>query len=95
MNINLQEIKLHASLQSRAEMNQETIDSYAELILEGQSMPPLLIYFDGVSNWLVDGYHRYFANKKAGIAEVDADIVNGTFREAELRSAMPAFLFAK
>jgi hypothetical protein len=86
MNIEISKIKIHESLQSRDVMSQETIDEYAESILDGVKLPNILLYFDGGTYWLVDGYHRFFAYQKAGHKDLDVDVVNGTFREAELRS---------
>lgn len=86
MNIDISKIKLHESLQSRSVMSQETIDEYTESLLDGVKLPGILVYFDENTYWLVDGYHRYFAHKKAGFKEIEAEIVQGTFRDAELRS---------
>lgn len=85
--LNLGALVLDPKLQSRTETNEQTIDDYADAIEMGDEFPPLLVYFDGTHYWLVDGYHRYHAHKKAGKAGVTCDVVNGTFTEAVLRAA--------
>ena len=84
--LNLGALVLDPKLQSRVETNEQTIEEYAEAIKLGDEFPPLLSYFDGTHYWLVDGYHRYHAHKKAGKAGVSCEIVNGTFTDAVLRA---------
>jgi hypothetical protein len=73
-------------LQSRAEINEQTIEDYAESLKQGDEFPPVLTYFDGISYYLTDGYHRYHAHKKAGKAGIICEVVNGTFTDAVLRA---------
>jgi hypothetical protein len=44
------------------------------------------MFFDGVSFWLADGFHRYHAHRQAGAMEMVADIRTGTQRDAILFS---------
>ena len=85
--LNLGALVLDPKLQSRTETNEQTIEDYADAIKMGDEFPPLLTYFDGTHYWLVDGYHRYHAHKKAGKAGVTCEVVNGTFTEAILKAA--------
>jgi len=84
--LNLGALVLDPKLQSRTETNEQTIEDYADAIKMGDEFPPLLAYFDGTHYWLVDGYHRYHAHKKAGKAGVTCEVVNGTFTDAVLRA---------
>jgi uncharacterized ParB-like nuclease family protein len=84
--INLLTIRLDGDTQARAELNQTTVDLYAEQIQEGDQFPPVVVFFDGSDHWLADGFHRYFAHQKAGKAGIEADIRNGTVRDAKLFS---------
>lgn len=84
--LNLGALVLDPKLQSRTETNEQTIEEYADAIKQGDEFPPLLVYFDGTHYWLVDGYHRYHAHKKAGKAGVNCEVVNGTFTDAVLRA---------
>jgi len=78
------EITLNKQTQSRTEISQETVAEYAEAMIEGDKFPALTVFFDGIQNYLVDGYHRYFAYKKAGAKDVDVKVMNGTLRDAVL-----------
>ena len=84
--LNMGALVLDPKLQSRTETNEQTIEDYADAIKMGDEFPPLLVYFDGTHYWLVDGYHRYHAHRKAGKAGIACEIVNGTFRDAVLKA---------
>jgi len=84
MNLNI--LRIDGGTQSRQEINQETVGDYAEQIIAGAEFPPVTAFFDGVEYYLADGFHRYFATKKAGKASINAEIVNGTLRDAVLYS---------
>ena len=64
--MNIQQIRIDGGTQSRAEINSATVTEYAEAIESGSVFPPVRAFFDGVSYWLGDGFHRYFAHLKAG-----------------------------
>lgn len=82
--IKLSEIKLNKQTQSRIAINQDVVAAYCDAMLEGDTFPALTAFFDGIDYYLVDGYHRYFASKKAGNTEVSVDIHNGSLRDAIL-----------
>lgn len=84
--LNLGALVLDPKLQSRTEINEQTIEDYSEAIKRGDEFPPVLVYFDGVHYYLTDGYHRYHGHKHAGKAGITCEIVNGTFRDAVLRA---------
>ena len=82
--MNLAALVLDEKLQSRTEINQDAVDDYAHAMEEGDQFPPLTVFFDGVHYYLADGYHRYHAAKKAGKVSANCEVINGTFREAQL-----------
>jgi len=82
----LTEIKVDGGLQSRAEINNQVIAEYTEVIRNGEKMPPVTVFYDGTTYHLADGWHRYFAHKQAGFADIEADIKDGTRRDAILYS---------
>ena len=49
-------------------------------------MPPVVIFFDGSSFWLADGFHRFFGAKNACLSEILEERKPGTQREAVLYS---------
>lgn len=84
--LNINALVLDQKLQSRTEINEETIEEYCQDMRSGADFPPVLVYFDGVHYYLTDGYHRYHANKKAERVSILCEVVNGTFRDAVLRA---------
>lgn len=80
----IKDIQLNKQTQSRESINQEVVSEYADEMLNGTQFPNIKVFFDGIHYYLVDGYHRYFAYKKAGIEDVEADVTNGTLRDAVL-----------
>lgn len=79
-------IRIDGGTQSRAALSNEVIDHYKDLIEDGKQMPPIQAMFDGADYWLVDGFHRWHASRKAGHTEIEVDVTNGTKREAILAS---------
>lgn len=84
--MNLNAIRIDGGTQSRQEINQDVVSEYAEQIEDGSEFPAITVFFDGVDHYLADGFHRYFAHKKAGKASINVQVVNGTLRDAILHS---------
>lgn len=82
----LDSVRINGGTQSRVELNQSAIAEYAEAIRFGTDLPPVVMFFDGASFWLADGFHRYHAHRQAGAMEIVADIRTGTQRDAILFS---------
>lgn len=79
-------IRIDGGTQSREQINQNIVDDYADLIGAGAVFPAVRVYFDGVNHYLADGFHRYHAHRKAGKGSIEADVENGTIRDAILYS---------
>lgn len=86
MKIKLADLRIDGGTQPRALMNEEVISEYADILVENDSLPPVVVFHDGANHWLADGFHRYFANKKAGFIDIKADVRQGTRRDAILYS---------
>lgn len=86
MKINLKDIKLNGDTQPRQFINEDVVNEYSELLLEDRVFPPVDVFHDGANYWLADGFHRVFANKKAGFLDVEATVHEGTRRDAVLFS---------
>ena len=84
--IELSKIRIDGGTQTREKLNEATVKEYVEAIKAGATFPPVTLFFDGSNYWLADGFHRYFATKKAGKKQIHEDITPGTQRDAVLHS---------
>lgn len=84
--LNLDVIRIDGDTQPREELDQDMVAEYAELMRDGIKFPPVKVFFDGSSYWLVDGFHRYFATKSNGFVSIEAEVKEGTLRDAQLES---------
>lgn len=82
----LAEIRTDGGTQSRAELSRDTISDYAEVFTSGAAMPPVIVFYDGDSYWLADGFHRCNGARAAGLTEILADVRQGSRRDAVLFS---------
>lgn len=84
--LNLDVIRIDGDTQPREELDQDMVAEYAELMRDGIKFPPVIVFFDGSNYWLVDGFHRYFATKSNGFVSIEAEVKEGTQRDAQLQS---------
>ena len=82
----LEFIAIDGGTQSRACLQDSTVDEYAEAMDDGAEFPPILVFYDGEKYWLADGFHRVAAAKKLEWGEIAATIRSGTCRDAVLYS---------
>lgn len=82
----LAEIVIDPQLQSREEINQQTVQEYTEAIEEGVEFPPVDVYEIEEKHYLSNGFHRYEAHKRAGAKEIRCIVRTGTKRDAILHS---------
>ena len=80
------DITVNVQTQSRVSINQDTVLEYSEAMTDGAQFPPIAVFYDGKDHYLADGYHRYFAAKKAGLEDIECTVLNGTLRDAVLYS---------
>ncbi len=80
-------IRTDGGTQTRIQMNQETILSYAEQMAANPDQPnggfdPIVVFGDGVSFWPGDGHHRLAAAKLAKLPVIWAEVRAGTQEDA-------------
>lgn len=89
--IELALLKLDGGTQPRQQIDPETVALYSERMErkggivvdpEGRPFDPLIVYFDGVDRWLADGFHRAEGARKKGYTDFQAEIRQGTQRDA-------------
>jgi hypothetical protein len=84
--MNIHNIRIDGGTQSRVAINQEAVAEYAAVLKDGDYLPEVVVFFDGVENWLADGFHRFHAHLAAGKASIVVDKRKGTQRDAILYS---------
>lgn len=84
--LELDQIRIDGGTQSRVELSQDTVGEYAQAFQAGAEFPAVVVFFDGVSYWLADGFHRYFGALNAGESAIAVQVINGTQRDAVLYS---------
>jgi len=82
--VTIKKIRIDCGTQSRKEIDQYTVDVYAEAMLEGVEFPAVRIFHDGIHYYLADGFHRYFAAIKAKRTGIEAEVTSGTLSDAIL-----------
>jgi hypothetical protein len=79
-------IRCDGGTQPREAINDATVAEYAERLNEGDTFPPVTVFYDGSDYWLADGFHRMAAHDEAGRGQIEADIRQGSRRDAVLHS---------
>jgi hypothetical protein len=82
--LKLTSIRVDGDTQARAALDQDMVTQYAEHMREGSTFPDIVVFHDGTSYWLADGFHRYFATQMNALDSIEADIRTGTLDEAQL-----------
>jgi len=50
-----------------------------------ETIEPVMVYSDGKTIWLFDGFHRVAASIILGLTDIEAAIVPGNYADMELR----------
>lgn len=84
--LTISSIKMDEATQSRVLIDDDTVQSYAEDLRNGAIFPPITVFHDGECFYLADGFHRVEAMSQVGTDVVQADVREGTKRDALLYS---------
>lgn len=84
--LNISQIRRDGGTQPRAEIDAAKIEEYVSDMADGAEFPPVVVFYDGSSYWLADGFHRLQAAQKNLRQSIMAEIHQGTQREAILYS---------
>lgn len=82
--ISLHEIRIDGETQMRQQIDSLTVADYANAFASGVKMPDVVVFHDGATNWLADGFHRWHGAKKAGMDKIACDVRAGSQRDAIL-----------
>ena len=83
MKLSIDSIRRDGGTQPRAAIHYHTVNEYQDEIEAGFVFPPVDVFFDGTTYWLVDGFHRAEATYGAGLDEIEATIHQGTLDDAK------------
>jgi uncharacterized ParB-like nuclease family protein len=85
-NVRIDALRLDGGTQPRHGINAAYVTELAESIVEGATLPPVEVIYDGANYWLYDGFHRVAAHQQAGIIMINANIRQGAQADAQWRS---------
>lgn len=80
----ISQIRLDGGTQLREKIDGQLVQEYAEQMAEGAAFPRVVVFFDGQTHWLADGFHRLEARRSLGHETLDCVLYEGGRREAIL-----------
>lgn len=84
--IQLDRIVADVNAQPRVSLLTDKIGEYVEDMQRGDEFPPLVVFQEGSTYWLADGFHRYYAAQTAQLSSFACLVQRGGLREAILYS---------
>jgi len=79
-------IRADVDAQPRDHINKDKIGEYAEAMVLGDPFPPLVVFSDGETYWLADGFHRLHAALGCEFESYECEVHEGGKRDAILYS---------
>ncbi len=80
--IEMSGIRTDGETQPRTAINPGIVQEYAEAMESGAQLPPVTVVFDGATFWLIDGFHRFYAHRRCGRTDIQAEVLNGELADA-------------
>ena len=84
--LTLDEIRRDGGTQPRAAINLQHVKLLEEQMEDGQQLEPVIVFYDGESYWLADGFHRWHAHRNREEEVIACVIHQGSRRDAVLYS---------
>lgn len=85
----IKDLKIDQKFQARSRINLQVVKEYEENIIDGASMPPIMVVQTPDEYVIVDGFHRLQAYRNLGRDRIEAEVITGD-RDAALRHAISA-----
>ena len=83
--IRLDKIRVDSGLQARCQIDEATVEAYAQAVRDQEDLPAVVVYDDGSGEyWLADGFHRDLAFRRVGMETIKAVVTKGSRRDALL-----------
>ncbi len=86
IHLDLEEIRRDGGTQPRAKIDLQHIKRLEQQMEDGQELEPIVVFYDGESYWLADGFHRWNAHRNQEEPTIRAIIHQGSRRQAVLYS---------
>src|SRR5689334_9839092 len=86
MLLELSKIRTDGGTQARAAVPEATVEEYTQALIDKAVFPPVVVFYDGTEYWLADGFIRVAAHKGQARDVIEADVREGTLRDAILYS---------
>jgi ParB-like chromosome segregation protein Spo0J len=80
--IPLSRIRADKRLQPRVMTDLAVSERYAQAMLRGDTLPPVVVFFDGTDYWLADGFHRFQAHEILELPTLDCTVIEGSLSDA-------------
>jgi ParB-like chromosome segregation protein Spo0J len=80
--VRLDAIAFDAGTQIRAALDQAVVADYAEAMTDGAQFPPVMLFHDGNTHYIGDGFHRFMAAQRLQWRHIDAIVQPGTKEDA-------------
>ena len=84
MKLPLESIRTDGGTQIRWCIEESDVKRYAADMETGVKFPPVVVFYDGETYWLADGFHRVFAGRELGKKTIECTVKKGTLRDAML-----------
>lgn len=85
--VTIDSLRLDGGTQPRTRLDKNISREYRDDIKAGAIFPPIGVVFDGTDYWVWDGFHRVEAHRLAGRETIQAEVRQGTRRDAVLLAA--------
>lgn len=82
MKVLLEQIEIYAGTQARQSIDDDTVTQYADRMTEGDQFPPVVLFHDGNTHYIGDGFHRVLASERNKFIDIEADVRKGTLQDA-------------
>ncbi len=80
--LKMSEIRVDQQYQPRKALNEEEIRNYAELLKNGESLPPIVVFEETKDSYvLASGFHRFEAHKRIEALNIEAEVRIGSSLE--------------
>lgn len=80
--LSLNQIITNAGTQSRVGIDEAVVVEYYDLLQEGKNFPPIEVFKHGSKCYLVDGFHRLEAHRRAEYESIEAFVMEGDLQDA-------------